>query len=114
MAYQLVLSALSDPTRQALLERLREGPLSVGELARRLPVSQPAVSQHLRVLREAGLVTLRKDGARRIYSLDPTGLDELRAYVESFWSTVLDAYAARNEERLEGAIKEEKEKSNDG
>lgn len=114
MAYQLVLSALSDPTRQALLERLRKGPQSVGELAQRLPVSQPAVSQHLRVLREAGLVTLRKDGARRIYSLDPTGLDELRAYVESFWSTVLGAYAARAEERPEGAMKEEKERSNDG
>lgn len=114
MAYQLVLSALSDPTRQALLERLRERPHSVGELAQRLPVSQPAVSQHLRVLREAGLVTLRKDGARRIYSLDPTGLDELRTYVESFWSDVLDAYADHSEERPQCAIKKEKERSNDG
>lgn len=94
MAYQLVLNALSDPTRQALLERLRERPHSVGELAQCLPVSQPAVSQHLRLLREAGLVTLRKDGARRIYSLDPTGLEDLHAYVESFWSGVLDSYAA--------------------
>lgn len=114
MAYQLVLSALSDPTRQALLERLRERPHSVGELAHRLPVSQPAVSQHLRVLREARLVTLCKDGARRIYSLDPTGLNELRVYVESFWSGVLDAYAAHAEEPSLGAIKKEKERSNDG
>ncbi len=114
MAYQRVLSALSDPTRQALLERLRERPHSVGELAQRLPVSQPAVSQHLRVLREARLVTLRRDGTRRIYSLDPTGLDELRRYVESFWSGVLDAYASRTEEQPQGANKKEKERSNDG
>lgn len=113
MAYQRVLSALSDPTRQALLERLRERPHSVGELAQRLPVSQPAVSQHLRVLREARLVTLRRDGARRIYSLDPTGLDELRVYVESFWSGVLDAYVAHTEEPQD-AIKKKKGRSNDG
>ncbi|MCK5439441.1 MAG: winged helix-turn-helix transcriptional regulator [Gemmatimonadetes bacterium] len=113
MAYQRVLSALSDPTRQMLLERLRKRPQSVGELAHRVPVSQPAVSQHLRVLREARLVTLRKDGARRIYSLDRAGLDELRAYVESFWSGVLDAYAAHTEEPRQGAIKNEKETSND-
>ena len=114
MAYQRVLNALSDPTRQALLERLRERPHSVGELAHRVPVSQPAVSQHLRVLREARLVTLRRDGARRIYSLDSTGLDELRAYVESFWSDVLGAYAAHAEERPQSAIKKEKERSKDG
>ncbi len=114
MAYQIVLSALSDPTRQALLERLRERPHSVSELAHHLPVSQPAVSQHLRVLREARLVTLRKDGTRRIYSLDPTGLDELRAYVESFWNGVLSAYAAHAEEPPHGAIENEKERYNDG
>jgi DNA-binding transcriptional ArsR family regulator len=96
-----------------LLERLRERPHSVGELAHRLPVSQPAVSQHLRVLREARLVTLRKDGTRRIYSLDPTGLDDLRAYVESFWSGVLDSYAAHTAERRQSAMQKEKERSND-
>jgi DNA-binding transcriptional ArsR family regulator len=114
VTYHRVLSALSDPTRRALLERLRERPHSVGELAHRLPVSQPAVSQHLRVLREARLVTPRREGARRIYSLDPTGLDELRAYVESLWSDVLDAYSTHFEERSQRAIKKEKERSNDG
>ncbi len=113
MAYQCALNALSDPTRRALLECLRKRPHSVGELAHRLPVSQPAVSQHLRVLREARLVTLRKDGARRIYSLDAAGLNDLRAYVESFWGGVLDAYAAHAVEPGQDAIETEKERSND-
>lgn len=101
MTYEKTINALSDPTRRALLESLREGPRSVGELARDVPVSQPAVSQHLRVLREAGLVTHRKEGAKRIYSLSTTGLSELRAYVESLWSDVLVAFeqAAIDERR---------------
>lgn len=92
--YSTVLTALSDPTRQAIVESLRAGPLSVGELTGRLPVSQPAVSQHLKVLREAELVDLRREGARRIYFLDTKGLEELRRYVESFWDDVLTAFAA--------------------
>src|SRR5205809_7398583 len=85
------MDALGDPTRRAIFEQLRSGPLSVGEIAAELPVSRPAVSQHLRVLREAGLVSERKDGTRRVYRLDPSGLAELRAYVDSFWSETLAA-----------------------
>lgn len=92
MADISVIDALSDPTRRALLEQLRTGPLSVGELVFRVPVSQPAVSQHLRVLKEARLVMVQKKAQQRIYSLNPLGLAELRAYVESFWDPVLAAY----------------------
>ncbi len=92
MTYEQALAALADPTRRAILQRLRRGPASVGELARGLPVSQPAVSRHLRVLREANLVVARREGARRIYRLGGRGLSELRAYVESFWDDVLEAF----------------------
>jgi len=83
------MDALGDPTRRAIFERLRLGPRSVGELAEGLPVSRPAVSQHLRVLKEAQLVTERRDGTRRIYSLNPGGLLELRAYFDQFWDHML-------------------------
>jgi len=83
------MDALGDPTRRAIFERLRVGPRSVGELAEGLPVSRPAVSQHLRVLKEARLVTERRDGTRRIYSLNPGGLLELRAYFDQFWDDML-------------------------
>jgi DNA-binding transcriptional ArsR family regulator len=86
------LTALGDPTRRAIFERLAEGPRAVGELARELPVSRPAVSQHLKVLKEAGLVIDRPAGARRIYQLDPDGVGALRAYVDQFWSRALAAY----------------------
>jgi DNA-binding transcriptional ArsR family regulator len=88
------MDALGDPTRRAVFERLRRGPSSVGELAAELPVSRPAVSQHLRVLKEAGLVSERKNGTRRIYRIEPVGLAELREYVESFWDDALAAFAA--------------------
>ncbi len=84
--------ALSDATRRKIFEELRCGPRSVGELAAELPVSQPAVSQHLKVLREAKLVTRRVQGNRRIYSVSHEGLKELRRYVESFWDDVLTAF----------------------
>jgi DNA-binding transcriptional ArsR family regulator len=87
------LTALADPTRRAVLDGLRAGERSVGDLAGDLPVSRPAVSQHLAVLRTAGLVTERRDGTRRIYRVNPTGLAALRVYVESFWTGVLGAYA---------------------
>jgi DNA-binding transcriptional ArsR family regulator len=87
-----VMDALGDPTRRAVLELLREGERPVGELAARLPVSRPAVSQHLRVLREAGLVTERRDGTRRLYRVDPGGLAALRTYLETYWSDVLSAF----------------------
>jgi DNA-binding transcriptional ArsR family regulator len=86
------MNALGDPTRRAVFERLRRGPQPVGVLASGLPVSRPAVSQLLRVLKDAGLVTERRDGARRLYSADPRGLAELRAYFDDFWARALDAY----------------------
>ena len=95
------LTALGDPTRRAIFERLGRGPLPVGELARDLPVSRPAVSQHLKVLKQAGLVTDRQVGNRRIYSLDPDGLGALRAYVDRFWTQALDAFKAAVEQDQE-------------
>ena len=92
------MDALGDPTRRAILERLRGGAKAVGELAEGLPVSRPAVSQHLRVLEDAGLVVARKYGTRRLYRLDPDGLDELRAALDSFWSDALAAFAAAAQE----------------
>jgi DNA-binding transcriptional ArsR family regulator len=97
MAYATTMDALGDPTRRAIFERLRRGPSSVGELAAELPVTRPAVSQHLRVLREAGLVTERRNGTRRIYRIEPSGLAELRDYIESFWDDALAAFAAAAE-----------------
>ena len=86
-------TALGDPTRRAIFERLIEHPSAVGELARELPVSRPAVSQHLKVLKDAGLVVDRQEGTRRIYAIDPNGLALLRAYVEAFWQSALLRYA---------------------
>ena len=88
-----VWEALGDTTRRSIFERLRGGPLSVGELADGLPVSRPAVSQHLRVLKEAGLVSDTRDGTRRLYRVDPRGLDELRAYFDRFWGDALERFA---------------------
>ena len=85
-------TALGDPTRRAIVERLSERPRAVGELARELPVSRPAVSQHLKVLKQAGLVVDRPVGTRRVYRLDPDGLVALRAQVEGFWTQALAAY----------------------
>lgn len=86
------LGALGDPTRRAIFELVAEKPRAVGELAARLPVTRPAVSQHLRVLKDAGLVLDRPEGTRRIYQLDPVGLADLRAYFEQFWTTNLAAF----------------------
>jgi DNA-binding transcriptional ArsR family regulator len=98
MTYSTVLNALSDPTRRALYDMLRERPRSVGELADRLPVSQPAVSQHLRILREAGLVEWQAVGTRRIYQPSVEGIRALRAYVESLWDDVLGAFKTAQDE----------------
>ena len=92
MAYVHSLDALGDPTRRAVFELLRDGPRAVGEMAARLPVSRPAVSQHLRVLKDAGLVRERRDGTRRLYRIDPDGLGEVRDYFDDFWSDVLAAF----------------------
>ena len=92
------LTALGDPTRRAIFERLAERPRAVGELAGELPVSRPAVSQHLKVLKDAGLVIDRPSGTRRIYQLDPDGVDALRAYLDTFWKRSLMAFKAAVEQ----------------
>jgi len=93
MAYGSTLAALADPTRRRLFDRLRRRPHTVGELARMVRVSQPAVSQHLKVLRGARLVSVRPEGVRRYYQATPEGLAELRAWVDAMWDDVLTAYA---------------------
>jgi DNA-binding transcriptional ArsR family regulator len=97
MAYGNALEALADPTRRRVFERLRGGPRAVGRLAEGLPVSRPAVSQHLKVLKEAGLVSEEQDGTRRIYRIDPNGLGALRAWLDQFWDVALDAFQAEVE-----------------
>jgi DNA-binding transcriptional ArsR family regulator len=92
MAYGTALAVLADPTRRRVFERLRGGPRPVNKLAQGLPVSRPAVSQHLKVLKKAGLVEERSEGVRRIYSLRREGLMELREWLDSFWGDALDAF----------------------
>jgi DNA-binding transcriptional ArsR family regulator len=92
MAYGSALAVLADPTRRQVLERLRAGPRPVNAIAAGLPVSRPAVSQHLKVLKEAGLVEERSEGVRRIYSVRHEGLLELRVWLDSFWNDALDAF----------------------
>ncbi len=92
MAYQNALAVLADPTRRQVFERLRGGPRPVNLLAAGLPVSRPAVSQHLKVLKQAGLVEERCEGARRIYSVRREGLRELREWLDSFWGDALEAF----------------------
>ena len=102
LTYEEAMNALGDPTRRAIFDRLRRGPLPVGELAHGLPVSRPAVSQHLRVLKQAGLVSERREGTRRVYRVEPNGVAGLRAYFDRFWDEALVAYQAaaqREEER---------------
>jgi DNA-binding transcriptional ArsR family regulator len=101
MTYQAGLTALGDPTRRAIFERLGDRPRAVGDLASELPVSRPAVSQHLKVLKDARLVVDRRAGNRRIYQLDPDGVGALRAYLDQFWSKALAAYKAAVEQRTE-------------
>jgi DNA-binding transcriptional ArsR family regulator len=97
MAYADALTALADPTRRSVFETLRRGPRSVGDLAQGLPVSRPAVSQHLRVLERAGLVRARREGTRNFYSVNGDGLAELRDYFEGFWDEALAAFKAAAE-----------------
>ncbi len=93
------LTALADPTRRTIFEHIADRPSGVQELADQLPVTRPAVSQHLRVLKEAGLVTSHKDGTRRIYALNPTGLEGLRTYLDEFWRRSLAAFKAAAEQQ---------------
>jgi DNA-binding transcriptional ArsR family regulator len=94
MTYQITLTALADPTRRHILESLRGSNRTVAEIANSQPVSRPAVSQHLKVLNDAGLVNVEAMGTRRYYSIRHDGLKELRDYIDGFWSDVLFAYAA--------------------
>jgi len=107
MAYEEAIQALGDPTRRTVFERLRGGPRSVGDLARGLPVSRPAVSQHLRVLKQAGLVRERREGTRNYYSVNGDGLADLREYFEGFWDEALTAFKAAAES--EGGNEDEPE-----
>jgi DNA-binding transcriptional ArsR family regulator len=95
------MDALGDPTRRAIVERLLQGPLPVGALAQEFPISRPAISQHLRILKRAHLVVDRPIGTRRVYELDPDGVDALRAYFERFWTHALAAFkrAAEKDEK---------------
>ncbi len=101
MAYQNALGALADPTRRSVFERLLDGPQPVGRIAKGMPVSRPAVSQHLKVLKEAGLVTDRAEGTRRVYCIDPHGLAAVRRYLDQFWDQALAAFAAEAEKAPE-------------
>jgi DNA-binding transcriptional ArsR family regulator len=96
-----VLDALGDPTRRGIFEALATGPMPVGRLAARLPISRPAVSQHLRVLKAAGLVKDRPSGTRRLYEIDPAGVREIRSWVEGVWTRALAAFAAAAEKQEE-------------
>jgi|SRR5882757_4201853 len=98
MSYGTALQCLSDPTRRRIFERLRAGPISVGVLADGLPVSRPAVSQHLKALKDAGLVRDRSEGTRRVYYIDPDGLGELRRWLDGFWEDALEAFKTEVED----------------
>ncbi|MFP3943053.1 MAG: ArsR/SmtB family transcription factor [Alphaproteobacteria bacterium] len=107
MAYDTVIDALADPTRRLVLERLRGGPASVGEIARTLPVSRPAVSQHLKVLKTAALVRERRQGTRHIYSIRTEGLEDLRRWLDGFWDEALDAFATALEQEQNSRTEED-------
>lgn len=100
-AYDSLFDALGDATRRRTFELLRTGPKSVGALAEQLPVSRPAVSQHLRVLKEAGLVRAEQAGTRRVYSVDPASLEALRAYLDTMWTDALRSFKERVESKGE-------------
>src|SRR2546430_15281879 len=104
-----VVSALADPTRFSVLEKLRDGPRSVGEIANEMPVSRPAVSQHLKVLKDVGLVGERSVGTRRIYYIDPKGLGAMRAWLDQFWEAALDGFKTAAEAEAAKSGKKEHE-----
>ena len=104
-----VFDALGDGTRRAVLEALRDGPLAVGEIAANLPVSRPAVSQHLAVLKQARLVRDRAEGTRRVYEIDPDGLGAVRAWLDQHWARALDAFKAAAEAAEQCEASEEKD-----
>jgi DNA-binding transcriptional ArsR family regulator len=99
MAYGQALTALADPSRRQVFERLRAGPLSVGAIAHGMPVSRPAVSQHLKVLKQAHLVVDRTQGTRRLYSIDPKGVAALRGWLDQFWDEALAGFKQQAERK---------------
>ena len=101
MTYSNAIAALADPTRRKVFERLRKGPSSVVDLARGLPVSRPAVSQHLKVLKAAGLVADRAEGTRRVYYIDPEGLGPLRAWLDQTWDMALVSFQAEIDKSID-------------
>jgi DNA-binding transcriptional ArsR family regulator len=101
--YETVLEALADPTRRRILKVLRDSPRSVTDIAHQLPVSRPAVSQHLKVLRDGGLVAYETVGTRNLYRADPAGMQALRAWMDEFWDTALQSYVEFAEQQLEQA-----------
>jgi DNA-binding transcriptional ArsR family regulator len=107
MAYAKALAALADPTRRRVFERLKSGPKAVGVIARGMPVSRPAVSQHLKVLKDAGLVADRSEGTSRVYYIDPNGLGALRAWLDQFWDQTL----ARFQAEVELSVRKERDKA---
>src|SRR5262245_44648720 len=113
MAYENALAALADPTRRAVFERLGSGPRAVGEIAGDMPVSRPAVSQHLKVLKLAGLVSDRAEGTRRVYYIDPNGLGALRRWLDGFWNQALAAFEAEVERSPDSPSTADAKGSND-
>jgi DNA-binding transcriptional ArsR family regulator len=107
MTYEKTLAALADPSRRKVFERLKDGPRAVVDIARGMPVSRPAVSQHLKTLKEAGLVADRAEGARRVYFIDPKGLAAIRRWLDSFWDEALIAYQDEIESRMKSKGKVE-------
>ena len=107
MTYQAGFTALADPTRRAVFERVAASPAAVGEIARGLPVSRPAVSQHLKVLKDAGLVTDEAAGTRRVYRLNPAGVAALRDQLDTFWNRALRGYRDLAEPHTDGTPSKE-------
>lgn len=102
MTYEDTITALADPTRRVIIDKLRAGALPVGTIAEGMTISRPAVSQHLRVLSDAGLLTVTPSGNKRLYAIAPDGVDDLRRYLDSLWDDALDAFARAAEEKAKG------------
>ncbi|SFR36107.1 transcriptional regulator, ArsR family [Yoonia tamlensis] len=102
MSYEHAITALADPTRRVIIDRLRGGPMAVGTIANGMDISRPAVSQHLRVLSDAGLLTVTPSGNRRLYAIAPDGVDALRKYLDSLWDDALGAFARAAHEKAKG------------
>jgi DNA-binding transcriptional ArsR family regulator len=97
MGYEAALEILADPTRRTIVERLRSGPLPVGRIAEGLPISRPAVSKHLRLMKEAGVVLMREEGTRNLYELDLRAIDQVRRYLDGFWEDALARFKTEAE-----------------